>query len=117
MVSRRKESVCLFEFFDIYRVGFEKSKLYLSSDPAPPFPPNQYTTKQIREIYLDQSKSLFERYRAMFSLRDKGDKESIEALVAGLHDPKSALFRHEVAFVLGQIQSPLSSEALAKVLF
>ena len=38
-----------------------------------------------------------------------------QALVDGFQDT-SALFRHEIAYVLGQIQSPLSSNGLSQVL-
>ena len=41
----------------------------------------------------------------MFSLRNKGDPDSVKALSSGLNCG-SALFRHEVAFVLGQVASP-----------
>ena len=41
----------------------------------------------------------------MFALRNIGDETSIKALASGLND-SSALFRHEVAFVLGQVASP-----------
>merc|ERR1719427_2633422 len=54
---------------------------------------------------------LFDRYRAMFSLRNRGDEASILALAEGLLC-SSALFRHEVAFVLGQAASPLAKEQL-----
>ena len=40
----------------------------------------------------------------MFALRNKGDEVSIKALASGLTD-SSALFRHEIAFVLGQVAS------------
>ena len=38
----------------------------------------------------------------MFALRNKGDAASVRALAAGLAC-SSALFRHEIAFVLGQV--------------
>ena len=41
----------------------------------------------------------------MFALRNIGDETSIKALASSLND-SSALFRHEVAFVLGQVASP-----------
>jgi len=37
----------------------------------------------LRETLLDESVSLFERYRAMFALRNKGDKDSVLALAEG----------------------------------
>ena len=63
----------------------EKSKLssnpYASVDPAPPA--LERDTSVLRKNLLDESISLFERYRAMFALRNKGDKESILALSEG----------------------------------
>lgn len=54
---------------------------YSTIDPAPP---TEITNVDIlREILLNESKSLFDRYRAMFSLRNLGTKESILALTEG----------------------------------
>ena len=64
----------------------------------------------------DHSLPLFHRYRAMFRLRDLGTKESVLALATGLNDPHSALFRHEVAYVFGQLCSPHSVPALMECL-
>ena len=47
----------------------------------------------------------------MFALRNRGDEESIKALASGLTD-SSALFRHEIAFVLGQVASPHAVQEL-----
>ena len=75
---------------------------------------------------------LFQRYRAMFALRNIGTPAAIDALAAGFSDD-SALFkyvsnilytdinrihinRHEIAFVFGQLLSPHSVPALLKVL-
>ena len=51
----------------------------------------------------------------MFALRNKGDEASILALAEGLKS-KNALFRHEIAYVLGQIQSPLVTNQLLECL-
>lgn len=75
---------------------------YCSVDPTPPAQ-LKLSVVQLKQILLDENESLFNRYRAMFSLRNLRTKESVEALGAGLKG-KSALFRHEVAFVLGQLQ-------------
>jgi len=80
-----------------------------SHDPAPPSKEKDVT--KLKSMLLDENLPLFERYRAMFSLRNIGDEDSILALAAGLHC-SSALFRHEIAFVLGQVASPLASEQL-----
>ncbi|KAF3901487.1 hypothetical protein ABW20_dc0102879 [Dactylellina cionopaga] len=53
--------------------------------------------------------------RAMFRLRDMGTPEAIDALASGFADP-SALFRHEIAFIFGQMSDPHSKDALLKVL-
>ena len=60
---------------------------------------------------------LIERYRAMFSLRNRGGEESVKQLCrALLEDKSSPLLRHEVAFVLGQLQHPSSISALEESL-
>ncbi|KAH9980335.1 deoxyhypusine hydroxylase [Lactifluus volemus] len=69
----------------------------------------------LRSILLDTQVPLFERYRAMFALRNVGTAAAVDALAAGFSDD-SALFRHEVAFVFGQILSPHSVPALLQVL-
>uniref|UniRef100_A0A034VMG1 Deoxyhypusine hydroxylase n=1 Tax=Bactrocera dorsalis TaxID=27457 RepID=A0A034VMG1_BACDO len=79
---------------------------YASVDPSPPISGNT-NVEDLKAIYLDPNQSLFDRYRAMFSLRNLGTTESVLAIAKGLKD-RSALFRHEVAFVLGQIQEPCS---------
>jgi deoxyhypusine monooxygenase len=86
---------------------------YHSVDPTPPAP-KTVPTSELREQLLDSSLPLFVRYRAMFSLRNRGDAECVDALVAGFQDA-SSLFRHEVAYVLGQVQSPLSVDGLSEV--
>jgi deoxyhypusine monooxygenase len=60
---------------------------------------------------------LIERYRAMFSLRNRGGEESVRQLCRALvEDTSSPLLRHEVAFVLGQLQHPCSISALEESL-
>jgi len=88
--------------------------LYSTVDPAP----SERTILSIEELkrrLLDTNLSLFKRYRALFSLRDRGDTESALAMAEGFKD-ESALFRHEIAYVLGQMQNPATSEALTRVL-
>lgn len=67
----------------------------------------------LRASLVDEAAPLFERYRAMFSLRNRctTDAAAVEALCAGLK-AASALFRHEVAYVLGQAARPEATEAL-----
>jgi len=104
----------------IDRINFYNSQTeipsspFVSTDPAPPFP-KSYSIQQLSKILMDPSFSLFERYRAMFALRDKNNEESVLIIAEGLSEPKSALFRHEAAYVLGQLQHPAAIKALSKV--
>jgi len=91
---------------------------FQSVDPAPPA--EKRSVQEHRQRLLDESLPLFERYRAMFALRDVSSDEvssnddvtsSVLALGEGLKCT-SALFRHEIAFVLGQIASPLAVDCL-----
>jgi deoxyhypusine monooxygenase len=92
-----------------------KSK-YMSVDPAPPFKKKEAkTVAQLEQILLDTSRSMFDRYRAMFALRNMETEESVAALAKGFND-SSALFKHEIAFVFGQMQHKASLAALKEVL-
>nr|CAD7591598.1 unnamed protein product [Timema genevievae] len=74
---------------------------YASVDPAPPF--LESDVKILQGILMDEEKPLFDRYRAMFALRNLNTEQGVITLAQG-----NALFRHEVAFVLGQVQSKAS---------
>ncbi|XP_034830630.1 deoxyhypusine hydroxylase [Maniola hyperantus] len=86
---------------------------YASIDPAPPS--KEVNIEELKKTMMDERKSLFERYRAMFSLRNLGTMESINALGEGFK-ASSALFRHEVAFIFGQMQDERSVPFLIKTL-
>ncbi|XP_051495800.1 deoxyhypusine hydroxylase [Apus apus] len=77
------------------------SSPYLSVDPAPPA--EETDVAELRRALLDESRPLFERYRAMFALRNLGGPAAVLALAEGLC-AGSALFRHEIGYVLGQLQ-------------
>jgi len=86
---------------------------YNSVDPAPPSADAaSLSTEELKKILIDEELPLFRRYRSMFELRNRGGSEEVAALCAGLDCKKSALFRHEIAYVLGQMQHPESLEAL-----
>mmetsp|Transcript_26517 Transcript_26517/g.39228 ORF Transcript_26517/g.39228 Transcript_26517/m.39228 type:complete len:352 (+) Transcript_26517:132-1187(+) len=87
---------------------------YSSVDPAPPHPSHQNKSAQeLGDILCDENLQIFDRYRAMFSLRNKGGEKCVLQLCRALTtDTSSALLRHEVAYVLGQMQHPASVEAL-----
>nr|NVI76093.1 nero [Cucujiformia] len=74
---------------------------YTSIDPAPPA--SNKNVNELKATLIDENASLFDRYRAMFALRNIGSLESIAALGEALKYG-SALFKHEIAFVFGQMQ-------------
>lgn len=78
---------------------------YASVDPSPPAASKD--VNELTNILLDENARLYERYRAMFSLRNLRTEDSINAIGKGLKC-RSALFRHEIAFVLGQLQHECS---------
>jgi deoxyhypusine monooxygenase len=91
---------------------------YSSVDPAPPHPAHASKSMQeLGDILCDPSLPLFARYRAMFSLRNIGGAEAVAQLCRALtEDTSSALLRHEVAYVLEQMQHPNSVESLEESL-
>lgn len=91
----------------------DDSSPYASVDPAPPAPSK--SASELRDILLNESLPLFDRYRAMFALRNLGTEEAALALADGLQC-SSALFRHEIGYVLGQLQHPAAVPALSAAL-
>jgi deoxyhypusine monooxygenase len=91
---------------------------YSSVDPAPPHPAHvDKSFEELGDILCDADQSIFERYRAMFSLRNRGGEAAVLQLCRALTTDKSSpLLRHEVAYVLGQMQHPSSVEALEESL-
>lgn len=97
---------------------------FASIDPAPPMADEieKPSISNLRSTLLDTTLPLFKRYRAMFALRDLASPPdlpsavpAIESLAAGFKDP-SALFRHEIAFVFGQLSHPASIPSLVETL-
>jgi deoxyhypusine monooxygenase len=106
--------------------GQEKLKKsdFTSIDPAPPLPQSteRPSIPELEKTLLDTSLPLFQRYRAMFALRDLSSPPdlptavpAVQALARGFTDP-SALFRHEIAFVFGQLSHPASIPSLTEAL-
>lgn len=102
----------------------DKKSNFASIDPAPPFPilAKQPSIPQLQETLVDTSLPLFQRYRAMFSLRDLASPPDLPtavpavlAIAEGFKDP-SPLFRHEIAFVFGQLCHPASIPSLVDTL-
>ncbi|CAB4321865.1 unnamed protein product [Prunus armeniaca] len=91
----------------------EKSP-FMSVDPAAPATSSS-SVNQLREVLLDEKKNMYERYAALFALRNNSGDEAVSAIVDSLGS-KSALLRHEVAYVLGQLQNKDASAALSNIL-
>lgn len=97
---------------------------FSSVDPAPPLPETSEkpSIPALQKALLDTHIPLFQRYRAMFALRDLACPpnlptavDAVQALASGFADP-SALFRHEIAFVFGQLSHPASIPSLVETL-
>uniref|UniRef100_A0A0K0DZ65 Deoxyhypusine hydroxylase n=2 Tax=Strongyloides stercoralis TaxID=6248 RepID=A0A0K0DZ65_STRER len=88
-------------------------KFYNTIDPAPPMESNDIA--ELEKILVNPNEKLFKRYRALFTLRNLSTDESIMAISRAL-DCDGALLKHEIAYVLGQIQSPLAVEELTRKL-
>lgn len=84
-----------------------------SRDPALPMEGMNILIAE--KIFLNDRECMYKRYQAMFYLRDtiiiNKCTKALEILCKGLND-KSALFKHEVSFVFGQIRSPASVKFL-----
>lgn len=98
---------------------------FSSIDPAPPLPmaEKQPSVQDLRSQLIDECNDLFHRYRALFALRDVASPSNlptavpaVEALADALRMVKSALLRHEVAFVFGQLGHPASIPVLIEKL-
>ena len=72
-----------------------------SVDPAPPS--DGKNISNLRNTLCDENEKMFQRMRALFALRNIGGKESVDALAAAYRS-KSALLKHEIAYVMGQMQ-------------
>ncbi len=73
-----------------------------SVDPAPPT--EIKSLEKLNSILTNEDENMFERMRAVFSLRNNGSDASIEILSYGFNS-NSALLKHEIAYVMGQMQN------------
>ncbi|PSC73096.1 deoxyhypusine hydroxylase [Micractinium conductrix] len=88
---------------------------YYSVDPTPAAPAST-PLPQLASSLLDEEEPIFQRYRAMFALRNRGGSEAVQALGSSFTSARSALLKHEVAYVLGQMQDALAFATLKRVL-
>ncbi|KAG0433372.1 Deoxyhypusine hydroxylase [Dictyocoela muelleri] len=82
-----------------------------SFDPA--YPMNDFD--KAVEIFLNPENDLYDRYKAMFTLRNENTPKAVEILSKGFQD-KSSLLKHEVAFVMGQMRLTDAIDALEIVI-
>ncbi|XP_030477117.1 deoxyhypusine hydroxylase isoform X1 [Syzygium oleosum] len=87
---------------------------FMSVDPAPPAS-SCSSVGHLREVLLDEERGMYDRYAALFALRNHGGDEAIKAIIDSL-GANSALLRHEVAYVLGQLQDKAASAELSNIL-
>eukprot|EP00924_Labyrinthula_sp_SR-Ha-C_P005657 augustus_masked-scaffold_14-processed-gene-1.41-mRNA-1 protein AED:0.24 eAED:0.24 QI:0/-1/0/1/-1/1/1/0/308 len=81
-------------------------------DPAVPLDEiESKENRSLEEALNDETSDLFRRYQVLFTLRNNEDLDSTNIISNALNtDKSSALFRHEIAYVLGQIDPKLHSQ-------
>ncbi|QDZ25535.1 deoxyhypusine hydroxylase [Chloropicon primus] len=72
--------------------------------------------EKLEALALDESANMHDRYEAIFAVRNKGGKQAVDLMAKCLEQSKSALLKHEVAFVLGQLQNTEATDVLIKIL-
>lgn len=87
----------------------EEDKQYDSIDPAPPS--KTRSIDELRSVLCDEDGRMFLRMRALFTLRNIGGPEAIDALACSFSSA-SVLLKHEVAYVLGQMQDSYAIDSL-----
>ena len=88
---------------------------FITKDPAQGDPnASVEDAPRLEAKLLDQSEGLFDRYEAMFTLRDLGCAASLARALAA--DASSACLRHELAFVLAQLEDEATAPTLIAAL-
>nr|BAN64654.1 PBS lyase HEAT-like repeat domain containing protein [Babesia bovis] len=92
---------------------------YRAIDPVPCVATEiaEMSILELNKVMLDESAPLHKRYEALFQIRNSGGDEA--AVMIGnalISDNVSEVFRHECAFVLGQMQSMAAADHLLKCL-
>ncbi|MBR79799.1 MAG: hypothetical protein CMA88_03330 [Euryarchaeota archaeon] len=72
-----------------------------SVDPAPASDNSE--VRSLGEALCNEEERMFQRMRALFALRNIGGKDAVDYL-AKAFSSSSALLKHEIAYVLGQMQ-------------
>ena len=82
-----------------------------SVDPAPAS--SNGRVSEWREIICNEEERMFMRMRALFALRNVGGPEALDALAAAFSSD-SALLKHEIAYVMGQMQDSYAVSCLVE---
>ena len=69
----------------------QPNKNYVTVDPAPPL--TLTNVDELKTILLEETQSLFERYRAMFALRNIGTDEAVLAICQGRQHTSRSIVR------------------------
>jgi deoxyhypusine monooxygenase len=84
-------------------------------DPVPAAPAST-PLPELRATVLDEGAPMFERYRALFALRNRGGTAVAPLLAEVLERSGSALLKHEICYVMGQLQEADTVAALERTL-
>lgn len=71
--------------------------------------------QNVGNILKDRNNPLKDRFRALFTLKNLGGHEAVDAIASCFDDP-SALLKHELAYCLGQMQDRYAIPVLTSVL-
>ena len=82
-----------------------------SVDPAPAS--NNGRVSEWRDIICNEEERMFLRMRALFALRNVGGPDALDALAAAFSSD-SALLKHEIAYVMGQMQDSYAVSCLVE---
>jgi len=81
---------------------------YQSKDPAPSFELDT-TLVDLNQILQNSKSKLFDKYRCLFTLRNRGKLEDVlllgETLIYFKGQDEMSLFKHEIGYIFGQMQS------------
>jgi len=109
----------------------DETNVVFSVDPVPAMD-DSVGTEQLAKIICDDAENIWERYAAMFALRNRAQKTfglpktrerellvnlCSETLGKALRTGKSALLKHEICYVLGQLRDDYDNESAKTALF
>lgn len=93
----------------------EQGSRFQSVDPTPPYP-SATPLDELARTLEDEGAVLFNRYRALFALRNQGGAAAVASIARCLRTSRCALLKHEIAYVLGQMLDTDGVECLKAAL-